>query len=284
MINVKTLSQIILRGLAASGTMATLVASGGVLSMTTASPALACSPEDYIGSICIMAGDFCPRGYVEAKGQTVEVNQNQALFSILGYRYGTQSNPNMFTLPDLRGRSPIGSSPGPGPGLNTAVNLAAKVGAQQIFLNPTQVPVSPHTHPATFTGTGSGTKTVDVPAQAGTLAVSAKLIAKQTQGVQSAVNGAFLGQGSATGATQAPIYVPAALVAGTAELGGLDVQLTGTPGSPKITFDVPVGITGGTVAVGPNLLVAPTTAVSTQSPGLGLTMCIVTDGLYPPRP
>lgn len=283
MINVKTLSQIVLRGLAASGTMATLVASGGVLSMTTASPALACSPEAYTGSICIMAGNYCPREYLPADGRTINVNENVALFSILGGTYGGNGQ-TTFALPDLRGRSPIGS--GTGPGLNTAVNLGAKVGAQQTTLNPTQVPLLPHTHTATFTPTpaSGGTQAVEVPAQAGTLAVSAKLIAKQTQGAQSAVNGAFLGQGSATGATQAPIYVPASTVAGTAELGGLDVQLTGTPGSPKINFNVPVGITGGTVAISPNTVPTTTQPVSTQSPALGLTMCIAAIGLYPPRP
>jgi microcystin-dependent protein len=283
MIDVKKLNHFWARGLAATGTMAILAASAGVLSMTAASPAAACPVETYIGSVCIMATNFCPQGYVAANGQTMQLNENQALYSLIYGIYG-QTPQTSFVVPDLRGRSPIGS--GTGTGL-TSVDLGAKVGVQQTLLQPAQVPVGQHIHSSTFTGTGSTTQTVEVPAQAGNLAVSAKLVAKQMAGGTSPVNGAFLGQGSTTGGGQASIYVdPSSLTPSTvsAQLGGLDVQLTGAPGSPKISVTVPTGITGGSVTVQPNSVIPATVPVNTQSPGLGLTVCIAVNGLYPPRP
>jgi microcystin-dependent protein len=280
MINVKKLSHFLGRSLAATGTLSTLAASAGVISIMAATPASACDYEPFIGSICIMATSFCPQGYVPANGQALSINQYQALYSLITELYAPKT-PSEFVVPDLRGRSPIGN--GAGPGLNS-ISLGTKVGAQQALLQPTQVPVGQHIHSTTFTGTGSTTQSVEVPAQAGTLAVSAKLLAKQVQGGPDAVNGAFLGQGSTSGGTQAPIYVPAATTAGTAELGGLDVQLTGTPGSPKISFPVTTGITGGSVTVQPNSVIPATVPVSTQSPGLALTVCIAVNGIYPQRP
>lgn len=280
MINVRKLSHFLVRGLAATGTLSTLAASAGVISIMAATPASACNYEPYIGSVCFMASNFCPQGYVAANGQALTINQYQALYSLITDIYAPMT-PSEFVVPDLRGRSPIGT--GAGPGLNS-ISLGAKVGVQQTFLQSTQVPVGQHTHGATFTGTGSTTQTVEVPAQAGTLAVSAKLLAKQVQGGQDAVNGAFLGQGSTSGGAQAPIYVPAATTADTAELGGLDMKLTGTPGSPKISVTVPTGITGGSVTVQPNSVIPATVPVNTQSPGIALTVCIAVNGLYPSRP
>jgi microcystin-dependent protein len=283
MIDVQKITHFLGRGLATTGTMATLVASGSVISMTTASPAAACSSEAYIGSVCIMATKYCPYGYVAANGQTIQVNENQALYALIYGVYGETSQTS-FAVPDLRGRSPIGS--GTGTGL-TPVDLGAKVGVQQTLLQPAQVPVGQHIHSTTFTGTGSTTQTVEVPAQPSTLGVSAKLVAKQMAGGTNAVNGAFLGQGSTTGGGQASIYVDPSSVTPTtvsAELGGLDVQLTGAPGSPKISVTVPTGITGGSVTVQPNSVIPATVPVNTQSPGLGLTVCIAVIGLYPQRP
>jgi microcystin-dependent protein len=280
MIDVKKFSRFLGRGLAATGTMATLAASAGILSVTTASPALACAYEEYIGSVCFTAASFCPQGYVAANGQALPISQYQALYSLINGLYGPP-NTSTFTLPDLRGRSAAGTGAGPGLG---NIALGAAVGAQQIFLIPPQVPLAAHTHGAAFSGTGGGAHAVEIPAQPGTLAVTAKLVAKQVQGGANATDGTFLGQGSTSGGTQAPIYVPAATMAGTAELGGLDVQLTGTPGSPKIDFNLSTGITGGTVSIMPNPVIPATQAVVVQSPALGLTACIVADGLYPPRP
>ena len=119
-------------------------------------PAAACNIEPYPGSICTFAFDWCPRGFIPADGRTLKVREYQVLFSLIGYRYGS-NNSDSFAIPDLRGRSVIGA--GTGPGLKS-VALGAKVGQQELALSAVQVPLQPHT--ATFTGTGvdSGGSTV----------------------------------------------------------------------------------------------------------------------------
>jgi microcystin-dependent protein len=49
---------------------------------------------------------FAPKGWALCNGQLLPINQNQALFSLLGTTYGGDGRVN-FALPDLRGRTPI---------------------------------------------------------------------------------------------------------------------------------------------------------------------------------
>ncbi|OPH17381.1 hypothetical protein FE88_32495, partial [Azospirillum brasilense] len=84
---------------------------GGMALFST--PAAACNVEPYIGTICTYAFDWCPQGYVVADGRTLAVRENQALFALIGYRYGG-NNADLFAVPDLRGRAAIGSGTGPG--------------------------------------------------------------------------------------------------------------------------------------------------------------------------
>ena len=72
--------------------------------------------EPFIGQIMLFGGNFCPRGWAEAAGQILPINQNTALFSLLGTMYGGDGRTD-FGLPDLRGRVPIHE--GSGPGLST---------------------------------------------------------------------------------------------------------------------------------------------------------------------
>ncbi len=62
--------------------------------------------EPYIGEIKIVAFNFAPRFYATCDGQLLPINQNQALFSILGTTYGGNGQ-TTFGLPDMRGRVPI---------------------------------------------------------------------------------------------------------------------------------------------------------------------------------
>jgi microcystin-dependent protein len=50
--------------------------------------------------------NFAPKGWALCNGQLMSINQNQALFSLLGTQYGGNGQTN-FALPDLRGRTPI---------------------------------------------------------------------------------------------------------------------------------------------------------------------------------
>jgi microcystin-dependent protein len=62
--------------------------------------------EPFLSEIRIMSFAFPPKGWALCDGQLLPINQNQALFSLLGTTYGGDGRVN-FALPDLRGRTPI---------------------------------------------------------------------------------------------------------------------------------------------------------------------------------
>ena len=62
--------------------------------------------EEYIGIIKLFAGDFAPAGWAECQGQLLPINNNEALFSILGTRYGGNGQTD-FALPNLTKKAPI---------------------------------------------------------------------------------------------------------------------------------------------------------------------------------
>lgn len=62
--------------------------------------------EAFLSEIRIMSYGFAPRGWAQCNGQLLPINQNQALFSLLGTTYGGDGRVN-FALPDLRGRVAI---------------------------------------------------------------------------------------------------------------------------------------------------------------------------------
>src|SRR5688572_10893235 len=62
--------------------------------------------EPFLSEIRIMSFVFAPKGWALANGQLMPINQNQALFSLLGTTFGGDGRVN-FALPDLRGRVPI---------------------------------------------------------------------------------------------------------------------------------------------------------------------------------
>jgi len=62
----------------------------------------------YLGEIKLVSFNFAPRGWAFCNGQLLPINQNQALFSLLGTTYGGDGR-TTFALPDLRGRMPLHS-------------------------------------------------------------------------------------------------------------------------------------------------------------------------------
>lgn len=60
----------------------------------------------YMGEVKIISFTYAPKGWALCNGQFLPINQNQALFSILGTQYGGNGQ-TTFALPDLRGRTPI---------------------------------------------------------------------------------------------------------------------------------------------------------------------------------
>lgn len=68
-----------------------------------------------LGEIRLFAGNFPPGGFAFCQGQTLQINSNSALFSLLGTTYGGNGSTN-FRLPDLRGAVPVGfGTTGSGP-------------------------------------------------------------------------------------------------------------------------------------------------------------------------
>ena len=62
--------------------------------------------EPFLGEIKIISWNFAPKGWTFCNGQLLPINQNQALFSVLGTTYGGDGRVN-FGLPNLQGRTPF---------------------------------------------------------------------------------------------------------------------------------------------------------------------------------
>ena len=84
--------------------------------------------DRFLGEIMMFAGNFAPQGWALCNGQLLAINQNQALFSLLGTTYGGNGS-TTFALPDLRGRAPMHW--GTGSGLTTR-SLGQNVGVEKV--------------------------------------------------------------------------------------------------------------------------------------------------------
>ncbi len=95
--------------------------------------------DPFIGEIRAFPFDFAPRDWAYCNGQSVPIQQNTALYSVLGSTYG--GNAQSFNLPDLRGRAIMGTGTGPG---RSPRAIGTPVGTASVTLAPNQLP--PHTH------------------------------------------------------------------------------------------------------------------------------------------
>lgn len=62
------------------------------------------STEPFLGDICLVSFNFPPKGWALCNGQLLPINQNQALFALLGTTYGGNGQ-TTFALPNLQGRT-----------------------------------------------------------------------------------------------------------------------------------------------------------------------------------
>ena len=90
----------------------------------------------FIAEIKIISWTYPPKGWAFCNGQLLPINQNQALFSILGTMYGGDGRVN-FALPDFRGRAPVHQGPG--------FDVGQKGGEEFHTVNMTEMPQ--HYHP-----------------------------------------------------------------------------------------------------------------------------------------
>jgi len=129
------------------------------------------SDQSYLGSISGWAPNFAPRGWAFCAGQIIAIQQNTALFSLLGTTYGGNGQ-STFALPDLQGRVAIGA--GQSPGAST-YPLGTAAGSESVTLTTAQMPA--HTHVATSTisaslPTSTATATSATPTDSSVLAAA----------------------------------------------------------------------------------------------------------------
>jgi microcystin-dependent protein len=103
--------------------------------------------EPFLGQISIFSFNFPPKGWAFCNGQLLPINQNQALFSLLGTMYGGDGR-TTFALPDLRGRVSMHMGAGHTQGESG--------GQESVTLTLAQMPQ--HSHPV-MSNTGAGTAT-----------------------------------------------------------------------------------------------------------------------------
>lgn len=101
--------------------------------------------EPFLGEVRMMSFSFPPHGWALCNGQLLPINQNQALFALLGTMYGGNGKTN-FALPDLRGRVPIHVGNGHVQG--------ERAGSASVTLSVQQMPA--HTHQVAAASASSG--------------------------------------------------------------------------------------------------------------------------------
>ena len=108
--------------------------------------------DPYIGEIRMLASNFAPRGFLLCTGQLLPVNQNQAMFALLGTAFGGNGVSN-FGLPDFQGRSPLGW--GQGAGLQNYV-IGQAAGVETLVQTNSNMPAHVHNLVASGVSTLSG--------------------------------------------------------------------------------------------------------------------------------
>lgn len=92
--------------------------------------------DPYLGEIRIMSFQFAPRGWAQCNGQILPINQNQALFAILGTTFGGNGQ-TTFALPDLRGQVPVHAA--------ATRPIGSAGGVEAVSLTTGQIPAHSHT-------------------------------------------------------------------------------------------------------------------------------------------
>jgi len=91
--------------------------------------------EPFLSEIRIMSFVFAPKGWALCNGQLLPINQNQALFSLLGTTFGGDGRVN-FGLPDLRSRVPIH--------VGSGHTLGEKGGSEAVTITQQTMPAHSH--------------------------------------------------------------------------------------------------------------------------------------------
>lgn len=200
--------------------------------------------DPFLGEIRMVGFTFAPYGWAFCQGQTLPISQNQALFSLLGTVYGGNGTTN-FQLPNLAGRSPVGT--GTGVGL-TQIDPGDEGGQENVSVTINNLPA--HTHTATVSGGITVSGNVSIPAT--------------TQTTNSS---------NTPGATT---------VLGAPLASGHPVNLYST-NAPNVTL-APISVTlqGGTPSI-QNSMTGNSLPLAIRNPYLGITCVIALQGIFPSR-
>jgi microcystin-dependent protein len=98
--------------------------------------------EPFLSEIKIVSFNFPPKGWALCNGQLLPINQNQALFALLGTTYGGNGQTN-FALPNMQGKLPIH--------MGNGHTLGESAGSTAVTINIQQLPQHIHTLNATTT-------------------------------------------------------------------------------------------------------------------------------------
>ena len=96
--------------------------------------------EPFLSEIKLVSFNFAPKGWALCNGQFLPINQNQALFALLGTTYGGNGQ-TTFALPNLRGRAPIH--------MGNGHTLGEAAGSTSVTVNIQQMPQHLHVLQAT---------------------------------------------------------------------------------------------------------------------------------------
>ncbi len=92
--------------------------------------------EPFLSEIRIMSFNFAPKGWAQCNGQLLPINQNPALFSLLGTTFGGNGQ-TTFALPNMQGRTPMHTGGGH--------TLGEQGGEQAHTLSLPEIPAHTHT-------------------------------------------------------------------------------------------------------------------------------------------
>jgi microcystin-dependent protein len=221
--------------------------------------------EAFMGTIMPVAFTFAPRGWMLCQGQLISIQQNSALFALLGVQYGGDGV-STFALPDLRARTLVGMGASP---IGMTVLQAQQFGTPNVTANSagtastmlTAANLPPHNHTVTIAGDQFG-------------ATSTLHACSTGPGSPAPVLNSALG-GSGGGSGAGNIYVTGKT---------LDVEMDPTSVTTKVTGSVTATTNNSTVA--PTALQIPFVTQATFSvlqPSLGMNFIICVSGIYPAR-
>lgn len=222
--------------------------------------------DPILGQIILWPLSWVPDGWLACEGQELQIQQYNALYSLLGQTYGGNGTTS-FKLPDLRSRVPLGAVlPNQvGTVSGAATSSMTATGTGSLMLQPTQIPS--HTHQATFASTTASSAPVSV-----AIPVDAVNGAESNVPSTSTVLGKVM-----SGTVAARAYT-------TNNSSTTLKPFNATATLPTVTGNIAVGPSLSTAQQPVSMAVAVPVAMSTVQPSLTLRFIIATVGTYPMRP